>query len=120
MWDQKLSGKIDYLDDPHPRPTKPSIYTGNQDMTEERKHKHHKDFITSCASYMLHWYRDWVDAKGYQDEKNPFWIDLWNPELLRSCEEKDLDGHPIALLVQQWNCHVCRGGSKEVGSHLLR
>jgi hypothetical protein len=35
--DQRLADKIGYLDDPRPRPTKPSLYTGNQDMTEEQK-----------------------------------------------------------------------------------
>ncbi len=104
--DQRLADKIGYLNDPRPRPTKPSLYIGNQDMTEEQKRNHNKDFITSCASYMLHRYQDWVDAKGYQDEKNPFWIDLWNPELLRSCEEKDLDDHPRALLERQWKHHI--------------
>jgi len=106
LHDQRLAGKITFLDDPRPRPTKPSLYTSEQDMTEEEKHKHNKDFITSCASYMLHRYQDWVEARGHQDGKNPFWIDLWNPELLRSCEEKDLDDHPRALLELQWKRHV--------------
>jgi hypothetical protein len=54
-------------------------------MTEEEKHKHHKDFTTSCASYMLHRYQDWVEARGHQDEKND---------------------HPRALLERQWKRHV--------------
>jgi hypothetical protein len=48
----------------------------------------------SRNAYMEHRLKDWVDAKGHYLSKNPFWIDLWDSELLGICEDIDLDDHP--------------------------
>jgi hypothetical protein len=67
--------KISYIEDPHPMPTMPSLYTGDQDMIEEQRKKYRRQFLSNCAKYMEHRYKDWVDTKGYYELKNLFWID---------------------------------------------
>ena len=48
-----------------------------------------------------------MDATGhYHETKTSFWIGLWDPELLRICEDIDLDDHPWTLLKCQWQHHV--------------
>jgi hypothetical protein len=48
-------------------PTKPSLYIGDQDMTEEQRKKPHRQFLSNCAKYMEHRYKDWVDVKSILD-----------------------------------------------------
>jgi hypothetical protein len=43
---------------------------------------------------MEHRFREWLDTAGHYNPKNRFWIDLWDPKLLRICEDIDLDNHP--------------------------
>jgi hypothetical protein len=90
MHNSRLVGKIGYIKDPHPLPTKPSLYTGNPDMMEEQRRRHCWGFMGCCANYMEHSFKDWTDVKGHHDSKNPFWINLWDPKLLRICEDIDL------------------------------
>jgi predicted transcriptional regulator len=76
-------------------------------MTDEQKSKNHKQFLRLCAEYIEHRFYDWKDARGYYVEKeHPFWIDLWDPELLRKCEVENQDDHPRAVLKWQWELHV--------------
>jgi hypothetical protein len=65
-------------------PTKPSQYTAvGEAMTNEQKSKNHRQFLRLCAEYIEHRFNDWKDARGYYAEKeHPFWINLWDPELL--------------------------------------
>jgi hypothetical protein len=85
-----------------------SQYTAvGEAMTDEHKSKNHKQFLRLCAEYIEHRFNDWKDARGYYAEKeHPFWIDLWDPELLRKCEEENQDDHPQAVLKRQWELHV--------------
>jgi hypothetical protein len=78
-------------------------------MTKEQRTRHHMQFMWYCAAYIEHRFRDWVDAKGHDGSKNPFWIDLWDPELLMICEDINLDDHPRVLLkFFQWEHHVTK------------
>jgi hypothetical protein len=65
-------------------PTKPSLYKEvGEAMTDAQKSNHHHQFLQLCAEYIEHRHNDWKDARGYYEEKeHPFWIDLWDPELL--------------------------------------
>jgi hypothetical protein len=76
-------------------------------MTDKQKSKNHKQFLRMCSEYIEHRFNDWKDARGYYVEKeHPFWIDMWDPELLQKCKEENQDDHPRAVLKQQWELHV--------------
>jgi hypothetical protein len=108
MHNLRLRRNLDYIQDGHPMPTKPSMYTAvGEAMPDEQKTKSHKQFLRFCAEYTEHRFNDWKEARGYYAEKEyPFWIDLWDPELLRKCEEENQDDHPQAVLKRQWELHV--------------
>ncbi|MFN9980886.1 MAG: hypothetical protein ACK53Y_13255, partial [bacterium] len=104
MHNLRLRRNLDYIQDKHPMPTKPSMYTAvGEAMMDEQKTKSHKQFLRLCAEYIEHRFNNWKEARGYYAEKeHPFWIDLWDPELLRKCEEENQDDHPRAVLKRQW------------------
>ena len=108
MHNQRLIRKLAYIQDGRPMPTKPSMYMAvGEAMADEQKSKNHKQFLRLCAEYIEHRFNDWKEARGYYaDEEYPFWIDLWDPELLRKCEEENQDDHPRAVLKRQWELHV--------------
>ena len=95
MHNIRLRRNLDYIQDKRPMPTKPSMYTAvGEAMTDEQKSKSHKHFLRLCAEYIEHRFNDWKEARGYYAEKEyPFWIDLWDPELLRKCKEENQDDH---------------------------
>jgi hypothetical protein len=104
----RLRHNLAFIQDQRPMPTKPSTYTAvGEAMTDEQKSKNHKQLLRLCAEYIEHRFNDWKEARGYYAEKDhPFWIDLWDPELLRKCKEKNQDDHPQAVLKWQWELHV--------------
>ena len=108
MHNQRLRGNLNYIQDGRPMPTKPSMYTAvGEAMPDEQKTKSHKQFLRFCAEYIEHRFNDWKEARGYKSEEEyPFWIDLWDPELLRKCKEENQDDHPRAVLKRQWELHV--------------
>jgi hypothetical protein len=89
-------------------PTKPSLYMAvGEAMIDVQKNTHHHQFLWLCAENIEHRHKDWNDARGYYNEKeHPFWIDLWDPELLRKCKYENQDDHPRAVLKWQWELHV--------------
>jgi hypothetical protein len=105
---ERLKHNLTMIKDGRPIPTKPSMYTAvGEAMTDKQKSKNHKQFLRLCAEYIEHRFNDWKDTRGYYAEKeHPFWIDLWDPELLRKCEEENQDDHPQAVLKWQWELHV--------------
>jgi hypothetical protein len=104
----RLRHNLAFIQDQRPMPTKPSMYTAvGEAMMDEQKTKSHKQFLRLCAEYIEHRFNNWKEARGYYAEKeHPFWIDLWDPELLRKCEEENQDDHPRAVLKRQWELHV--------------
>jgi len=105
---ERLKYNLIKIEDGCPIPTKPSQYMAvGEAMMDEQKTKSHKQFLRLCAEYIEHRFNDWKGARGYYAEKeHPFWIDLWDPELLRKCEEENQDDHPRAVLKRQWELHV--------------
>jgi hypothetical protein len=105
---ERLKHNLTMIKDGRPIPTKPSMYTAvGEAMTDKQKSKNHKQFLRLCAEYIEHRFNDWKDTRGYYAEKeHPFWIDLWDPELLRKCEEENQDDHPQAVSKRQWELHV--------------
>jgi hypothetical protein len=97
---ERLKRNLNKIEDQRPMPTKPSQYTAvGEAMADEQKSKNHKD--------IEHRFNDWKEARGYYaEEQYPFWIDLWDPELLLKCEEENQDDHPRAVLKRQWELHV--------------
>jgi hypothetical protein len=81
---ERLKYNLIKIKDGRPIPTKPSQYTAvGKATTGEQKSKNHKQFLRLCAEYIEHRFNDWKEARGYYAEKeHPFWIDLWDPELL--------------------------------------
>jgi hypothetical protein len=96
MHNLRLRHNLAFIQDQCPMPTKPSLYTAvGEAMTDEQKTKSYKQFLRLCAEYIEHRFNNWKEARGYYAEKDyPFWIDLWDPELLRKCEEENQDDHP--------------------------
>jgi len=105
---ERLKYNLIKIEDGCPIPTKPSQYMAvGEAMMDEQKSKNHKQFLRLCAEYIEHRFNDWKGARGYYAEKeHPFWIDLWDPELLQKCEEDNQDDHPRAVLKWQWELHV--------------
>jgi hypothetical protein len=105
---ERLKHNLTKIEDQRPMPTKPSQYTAvGEAMADEQKSKNHKQFLRLCAQYIEHRFNDWKEARGYYaEEEYPFWIDLWDPELLLKCEEENQDDHPRAVLKRQWELHV--------------
>jgi len=96
----RLRHNLAFIQDQRPIPTKPSQYMAvGEAMTDEQKSKNLKQFLRLCAEYIEHRFNDWKEARGYYAEKeHPFWIDLWDPELLQKCKEENQDDHPQAVL----------------------
>jgi len=89
----RLIKKFEWIEMLCPLPTKPTLYAGHQEMMKEQWTMQHKQKL--CAEYLEHRFFDWMDATGhYHETKTSFWIGLWDPELLRICEDIDLDDHP--------------------------
>jgi hypothetical protein len=105
---ERLKWNLTKIEDQRPMPTKPSLYmTVGEAMIDAQKNTHHHQFLRLCAEYIEHRFNDWKEARGYKWEKEyPFWIDLWDPELLQKCEEENQDDHPRAVLKRQWELHV--------------
>jgi len=105
---ERLKWNLTKIEDQRPMPTKPSMYMAvGRAMIDAQKNTHHHQFLRLCAEYIEHRFNDWKEARGYYAEKeHPFWIDLWDPELLQKCKEENKDDHPQAVLKQQWELHV--------------
>jgi hypothetical protein len=70
MHNLRLRRNLDYIQDGHPMPTKPSMYTAvGEAMPDEQKTKSHKQFLRFCAEYIEHRFNDWKEARGYYAEK---------------------------------------------------
>ena len=53
------------------------------------------------ATYIKSRYLDWIWAGGLQSG-NKFFIDLWDPEVIKAIENPALDKHPRVRLIKEW------------------
>jgi hypothetical protein len=57
--------------------------------------------IKEIGAYVKNRYLDWIWAGGLQSG-NKFFIDLWDPEVIKAIDNPKLDKHPRVRLVKEW------------------
>jgi hypothetical protein len=57
--------------------------------------------IKQIGAYIKNRYLDWIWAGGLQPG-NKFFIDLWDPEVIKAIDNPKLDKHPRVRLVKEW------------------
>lgn len=100
----KTDRLIKYIDDDRPWPRPEILYTKegkNYDIRKQRELQ--EQFDNNLFKYVHHrvlFFRQALYYLGIPQKQ--FWIDLWDPHLLRCCEDPNLDYHPRAVLVRNW------------------